>query len=183
MTERIDAIVDAILEREGGYVLDPADRGGETNRGITVAVARANGYTGPMRDLPESLARKIYERRYIAVPGFDRLIEHDEDIAAEVIDTGVNMGPATAATMLQRALNAFNDGHYDELFVDGRCGALTAGALRDFLGWRKADGKRALLAVLNGIQAERYLTLTERDRRQRRFFFGWIRERVLAQLP
>lgn len=183
MADRIEEIIDAILEREGGYVLDEADRGGETNYGITVAVARANGYSGKMRDMPAEFARKVYRRRYIDGPGFDLLLEVSPDVAAEVIDTGVNMGPSTAATMLQRALNAFNDGRYDELFVDGRCGALTAGALRDYLAWRGDEGRRALLAVLNGVQSERYLGITERDPRQRRFFYGWIRERVLNQLP
>ena len=51
--------IDAILRAEGGYVNDPQDKGGETNYGITVAVARANGYAGPMRDLPVAMARAI----------------------------------------------------------------------------------------------------------------------------
>ena len=52
-------VIDAILRAEGGYVNDPQDKGGETNYGITVAVARANGYTGPMRDLTVAVARDI----------------------------------------------------------------------------------------------------------------------------
>jgi hypothetical protein len=43
-------LIDALIEREGGYVNNPADKGGATNFGITEAVARANGYAGPMRD-------------------------------------------------------------------------------------------------------------------------------------
>lgn len=183
MSPRIDIIINEVLRAEGGYVNDPADRGGETNHGITVAVARANGYIGPMEDMPASVARTIYERRYIAAPGFDRLLEHDADIAAEVIDTGVNMGPAVAGAFLQRSLNAFNsDGRYDDLFVDGRVGPVTANALRDFLAWRGPPGKAALLALLNSLQATRYIDITERDRRQRRFFFGWMQHRVLPHL-
>ena len=49
--------IDAILRAEGGYVNDPQDKGGETNYGIIVAVARANVYQGPMRDLPVTVAR------------------------------------------------------------------------------------------------------------------------------
>ena len=64
--------IDAILRAEGGYVNDPADKGGETNYGITVAVARANGYTGPMRDLPVAMARAIYTARYITEPSSTR---------------------------------------------------------------------------------------------------------------
>ncbi|MEG1325710.1 MAG: glycosyl hydrolase 108 family protein, partial [Janthinobacterium sp.] len=55
----IASVINAILRAEGGYVNDPLDAGGETNFGITVAVARANGYKGAMRDMPEAVARAI----------------------------------------------------------------------------------------------------------------------------
>ena len=48
----IDALIDALIEREGGYVHHPADKGGATCFGVTEAVARANGYVGDMRFLP-----------------------------------------------------------------------------------------------------------------------------------
>ena len=41
-----DRIINAIIDREGGYVDEPDDSGGETNYGVTKAVARANGYRG-----------------------------------------------------------------------------------------------------------------------------------------
>jgi lysozyme family protein len=39
----ITDLIDRLIAREGGYVDHPADRGGATRWGITVAVARANG--------------------------------------------------------------------------------------------------------------------------------------------
>ena len=42
-TVEVDALVDGLIEREGGYVANPADKGGPTCFGITEAVARANG--------------------------------------------------------------------------------------------------------------------------------------------
>ncbi len=45
-----EPIIDAILRAEQGYVDHPNDRGGPTNHGITLAVARANGYDGDMRE-------------------------------------------------------------------------------------------------------------------------------------
>src|SRR5690349_5113750 len=48
----VDGLIDGLIEREGGYVANPADKGGPTCFGITQAVARANGYVGPMRELP-----------------------------------------------------------------------------------------------------------------------------------
>jgi hypothetical protein len=52
----VDTLIDEVISREGGYVDHPADRGGPTMFGITEAVARANGYDGPMRNLPRATA-------------------------------------------------------------------------------------------------------------------------------
>ena len=50
-----DQIIDEIIRKEGGYVNDPADSGGETNWGITVSRARQSGYNGDMRTMPRSV--------------------------------------------------------------------------------------------------------------------------------
>ncbi|WP_278002867.1 glycosyl hydrolase 108 family protein, partial [Bacillus thuringiensis] len=92
----IDDAITAVLANEGGYVNNPNDKGGETNYGITIAVARANGYAGPMRDLPASVARQIYVKQYVAAPGFDKIAPVSIPVAAELVDTGVNMGPQVA---------------------------------------------------------------------------------------
>ncbi len=42
----IEELIDALIEREGGYVNHPDDKGGPTCFGITEAVARAQGYRG-----------------------------------------------------------------------------------------------------------------------------------------
>ena len=52
-----DALIDAVIDREGRYVNHPADRGGPTCWGITQAVARAEGYAGSMRDLPRAFRK------------------------------------------------------------------------------------------------------------------------------
>ncbi|EPH1975837.1 glycosyl hydrolase 108 family protein, partial [Acinetobacter baumannii 45002_8] len=48
----IEQYLDELIKREGGYVNNPADRGGATKYGITQAVARTNGFKGNMKDLP-----------------------------------------------------------------------------------------------------------------------------------
>lgn len=175
-----EAIIDEVIRAEQGYVDHPDDRGGPTNFGITLAVARKNGYDGDMRDLPESFAREIYRRRYIAEPKFDLVALIDEPIGMEMIDTGVNMGPAHPAMFLQRWLNAFNDtgSRYADLFVDGRIGQVTLDALKAFLKWRGNEGRIVMLRALNSLQAVRYLEIAERDSSQRKFTYGWVRGRV-----
>ena len=96
----VDDLVDGLIEREGGYVSHPADKGGPTCFGITEAVARGHGYAGPMRQLPRSEAAAIYRRLYWARPRFDRVGERSAAVAVELFDTGVNMGPADDATFL-----------------------------------------------------------------------------------
>jgi len=176
----IDQIIDNVVKAEGGYANDPDDAGGETMYGITVAVARANGYAGPMRNLPLSLAKKIYRDRYVIVPQFDKVAAIDAKIGAELVDTGVNMGPAIAATFLQRWLTGFcaPGAPYQAPFPDGRVGPITLDALSKFLRWRGADGRTALFRGLNGVQATRYLEITEARPTQRKFLFGWLLNRV-----
>lgn len=175
-----DSVIDEIIKKEKGYVNLSTDRGGPTNYGITQAVARANGYQGDMRDLPESLARSIYLNRYIIIPQFDKIYTVSNSIGMELIDTGVNMGPGVGATLLQRWLNGFNyDGsHYSDVFPDGRIGPVTVSALKAFLTWRGKVGEVTMLKGLNGSQAVRYLDIAEGDKTQRANLFGWVSNRV-----
>lgn len=176
----IDSIIEEVLRAEGGYVNDPDDRGGETNWGITVGVARASGYTGPMKDMPRELAKQIYLGRYVTIPRFDLVAGVSMSIAMEVIDTGVNMGPGRAAEYLQRWLNGLNlpGSGYQDLFVDGRVGSLTIEALQRFLTKRGKEGEIVLLKGLNSTQGNRYLEITENNKSQRKFLYGWMANRV-----
>jgi lysozyme family protein len=175
-------VIDGILAREQGYTDHPADRGGPTNYGITLAVARANGFDGDMRDLPLSLAREIYRKRYIVRPAFDKVWLASPLIGDELIDSGVNMGPARAAEMLQRALNAFNQqgSRYADLFVDGQIGEVTLDALRMYLRQRGEEGIRVMVCALNVLQGARYFDIAEGNPSQEAFMYGWIRSRVLT---
>ena len=70
-------LLEALIEREGGYVYHPADKGGPTRFGITQDVARAQGYHGDMRDLPRELdwivGRACAFRAEERYPGVDAL--------------------------------------------------------------------------------------------------------------
>src|SRR4051795_8694858 len=158
----IDRLIDALIEREGGFANHPADKGGPTCFGITEAVARAHGYRGPMRQLPRHEAAAIYKRLYWLSPRFDAGAKRSARVAGELFDTGVNMGPAVAATFLQRALTALNrnGGDYPDLVPDGRIAERTLGALDDFMRLRgNGSGEAILLRAIEALQGERYLRL------------------------
>lgn len=175
----IDQLIDAVIEREGGFVDHPADRGGATRWGVTEAVARAHGYGGAMRDLPRGEAAAIYRRLYWYRPRLHAVAARAPRLAAELFDTGVNMGPAVAAGFLQRALNALNRGQrdYPDLAVDGDLGPLTLAALDAFL-LARPGGEGVLLKAVEALQGERYLNLAERRPANEAFLYGWLANRL-----
>ena len=167
----ISGVIEDVLANEGGYVNDAHDAGGETNFGITKAVARANGYQGEMRAMLRDFAREIYMRQYVIAPAFDKIGSVSMPVAYELVDTGVNMGPVVAARFLQRALNLLTT---SGLIVDGQAGQATVAALRTFLGHRGDEGERRLVALLNALQGARYADLAEGRPQNRTFFYGWL---------
>ena len=158
-----------IIKLEGGYVNDPSDSGGETNMGITLATARSYGYQGEMKDLPYETAYAIYKAMYWNPV---RAFNMPEKVAEEVVDTAVNMGVARAGKFLQRALNVLGT---TKLTVDGQIGPATEGALKAYLAKRDED---TLIKALNCLQGSYYIKLAEDRTKDRKFVYGWLRNRV-----
>jgi len=102
-----DQAFDTLLEHEGGYSDHAADPGGKTRYGITEAVARANGYTGDMRELPLEAARLIYRAAYWDAVRADEL---PDAVRYAVFDGAVNSGVRQSVRWLQRAVDATDDG-------------------------------------------------------------------------
>lgn len=177
----IQTIIQDIIKVEGGYVNDPSDSGGETCWGITVATARAAGYKGNMKDLSQQQAYDIYYNQYVVAPGFDKVLALSEKIAAELVDTGVNMGVSVAGKFLQQSLNALNDQatQYADLVVDGGVGKASISALQAFLAKRGVDGEGVMLRALNALQGARYISIAEASPKNERFVYGWLKNRVV----
>ena len=177
----LDRWIDTLIEREGGYVNHPADKGGPTCFGITEAVARAHGYRGAMRQLPRDEAVAIYRRLYWQRPRFGEVASRSARVAEELFDTGANMGPTVAATFLQRALTALNRNgkDYPDRVPDGQIGEVTLRALDSFLAVRgQRGGETVLLRALEALQGERYLRLAERRPANEAFLYGWLANRI-----
>ncbi len=91
------------------------------------------------------------------------------------------MGPAVAATFLQRSLTALNRNasDYPDLVPDGRIGEKTLAALDAFLSKRgMKSGETVLLRALEALQGERYLRLAERRPANEAFLYGWLANRI-----
>lgn len=177
----VDQMIDGILEREGGYVNHPSDPGGATNFGITQRVARANGYTGHMRDLPKSTARSIYRREYVEKPKFLGIAEIDPAVAEEVVDSGVNAGQGRAALWFQQSLNVLNrrGQDYADITEDGDIGPKTLSAFQALRRRRgEAKARQLMLKALNGLQFMHYYNLSKGGTKFEDFMVGWLDSRI-----
>jgi len=102
----VDKIIDDIIKREGGFVDNPADRGGPTKYGITqMTLAETRGHPVTRQDVADLTideARTIYRRKYVEKPGFTSISEPLLDL---IVDTGVHSGVETAVRLLQKVLD------------------------------------------------------------------------------
>jgi lysozyme family protein len=176
----VEAMIESVIGKEGGYSNHAADRGGATRWGITETVARRHGYDGTMRALPRDAAIDIYRALYWDKPGFERVADVAPAVAAELFDTGVNMGPAAAIGFFKRALNALNRGQADYADTDPApvIDAATIAALKAFLAKRGREGEDVLIKAMNALQGERYIVLAEKRPANEAFVYGWLKSRV-----
>jgi lysozyme family protein len=117
-----DEALARLLVHEGGYTNHPADPGGPTNFGITLADARAywkrDATAADVRAMPLAVAKDIYRARYWDALACDAL---PAGVDYAVFDYGVNSGIGRSAKVLQRLVGAP---------PDGRIGARTIAAAR-----------------------------------------------------
>ena len=160
-----------VLNFEGDYSNDTADRGGATRYGITETEARDFGYTGSMTELPATLAEAIYKTNYWNPNKGDAI--NNQSVATELFDISVNQGTGTAARFLQAALNYLNrpNSGRDDIPEDGAIGPVTVTAINN-LSQSDSD---ALIKLLNIQQGARYIDIIKKDISQRVFIRGWIK--------
>lgn len=171
----VDHLIEALLDRQGGTA---------AAYGISEAVARAHGYSGPMRRIPRDEAARIYLRLYWLRPRFDEIARRSARLAAELLDTGAKFGPAVAATFLQRVLTALNrgGGDYPDVIPDGRIGARTLAALDTFLATRAAAaGEAVLLRAFDAVTGERCIRLAERRPPNEALLYDWLANATSAR--
>jgi hypothetical protein len=142
---RFDACMPFIFKAEGGYSDNPADPGGPTNFGITLATLRAyegdpNLTADDVKKVTSAVAKEIYRTAYwnrmqcgALPPGLD----------LEVFDFGVNSGPAESVKTLQRLVGVTQD---------GSIGPITLAAVAQFnVGDLIARFAQARLAFYQGL--------------------------------
>ena len=176
--------------REGGYVNDPVDKGGETHRGVTrkfhsdwpgwkiidqIKSDHPADFKKRINDNHElaTLAKELYRKKYWTPIRGDEL--PNQHLANKVFDTGVNQGVGRSVRYLQEYLNLLNrdQKNYPDIKVDGKLGDETLRSVKDFLKLEK-DQPDYLLKLLNLMQACFYIDIMKRDSTQQRFARGWL---------
>lgn len=167
------------LRTEGGYANDPADRGGETYRGIARhhhpawegwglvdAWKRRGGNEAELsrNEALQALVATFYRRNFWDTLRLSEL--RDQAVAEEVFDSAVNCGASRAGRWLQQAVNLVGRASIAE---DGAVGPITIAAAN------ATEWQGGLLRALNGLQFGHYHQIVQRDPGQQRFFRGWLR--------
>lgn len=185
-TLKMDAFDYAFTETlglEGGYSDVPGDRGGRTKYGITESTFRHALERGivsgvkDVKDLNTAQAKAIYKVLYWFPLRLQSV--RNTAIAAEIFDTAVNTGIATAALITQLSLDYLGE----DIEIDGILGTATLGLVNK---WCVKDPV-ALFKILNGFQFIHYCSLvntalidkiqarTKSAQDQRQFAQGWTK--------
>ena len=154
-----DAEYKFIRKEEGGFVDDPKDSGGATNRGITQKTydefRRAKGHpTRPVRLCTLAETREIYQQFYDACSA-NAL---PSGLAIMHFDFAINSGPNRANRTLQQVLNVKDDGKIGPVTLRAVESSDLTQLIMDYAETRKAF----------------YRGLAERRPKDMKFLNGWL---------
>lgn len=150
-----DIAVTKTLIHEGGSRVtdDPDDRGGLTKYGIS-----QRSYPNlDIRNLTEDQAKEVYKRDYWDKVAGDKI--KNQQVAENLFDTAVNMGPRTASRLAQIAL--------DLTPVDGIIGPNSTKALN-------ATAPETFMAEFTIAKIARYAYICNKNKSQKKYLLGWI---------
>jgi lysozyme family protein len=165
-----DSFFPTLLKHEGGFVNDPVDPGGATNKGITLETFQscARQYLGieptldNLKALTDAQAGKIYKPLYWDKVRGDEI--GSQALANIVFDFQVNAG-GNASKLLQKVLNDM--GAKPALLVDGDIGPTTMAVLKNM------DGAEVYRRYKQG-RIDYYQDLVAKRPALGKFLNGWL---------
>ena len=166
-------LIPHILRWEGGYANDPSDKGGETNKGVTIATWKAHGYdcaekipvvkvgnktytnvTKSLYEITDAQWNLIFKKGYWDIWRADEI--RNQAVANVLVDWVYNSG-TIGITAPQRILG---------VTADGRVGDKTMAAVNSIHP----------LELYVKVQATRHNfveNIVQRDTAQAKFLAGW----------
>lgn len=156
---KAEALKPFILKWEGGFVDDPLDRGGATNKGITIGTFRnfygKNATVEQLKHITDEQWLHIFKSGYWDKWKADDI--ENQSIADIVVDWAWASGTATSIKQVQKILG---------VAVDGIVGNDTLTAINT------AD-QRNLFSKIHSRRIEFVENIVKRDPSQTRFLKGW----------
>ena len=148
-----------ILRWEGGFVDDPLDRGGATNRGITIGTFRQfygqNSTVDQLKNMTDEQWFHIFKTGYWEPWRADEI--KNQSVANIVVDWAWASGPVTSIKQVQKILR---------VALDGVVGPKTLEAINS------AD-QRSLFVDIQVARLKFVENIVRRDLAQARFIRGW----------
>jgi lysozyme family protein len=159
-------VIHNIIKREGGYVNHPADKGGPTNKGITLKTLSEwldrEATIEDLKKLDYADVYNIYEKKYFLKPGFDKLsIPKLQELATDI---AVLHGQSRAIRWMQEVCNEMFNSY---LVTDGVLGPKTISVVH-------AKYCSAFYAAYLAKRYEFVADIVATDPSQRVFLRGWI---------
>lgn len=164
-----------VLAHEGGFVNNPNDPGGATNKGISLRFLKGLSVSElkefgifeepdieTIRNLSDDQVAKIYLKEFWEVAPFERI--QSQELCNYLFDMSVNLGVSPAIKCVQRATWAIMK-LWENLIDDGILGEKTLTAIK-MCGWM-------LLPVLRAERANFYRNLVDKYPEKKEFLNGW----------
>jgi lysozyme family protein len=163
MDSSFEKSLQLILKFEGGYVNDPNDHGGATNKGVTQTVydeyrKSLNKSGQSVKDITDDEVKDLYYKKYWIVAMCDKL---PVDVDTVHFDTAINAGPKQAAKLLQRSVGVADDG----VIGPATLAKVTSVTLTN---------PKALIRQYINKRIEFYISLVMNNPSQIKFLNGWI---------
>jgi lysozyme family protein len=176
--DHFPAALIVVLKHEGGFVHDPVDPGGATHYGVSLrSVAALDGDCDGRLDfdldrdgdvdeadikiMTIEQAGDHYRRMWWDKYGYGAIA--DQAVAIKLFDLAVNMGPAQAHKIAQRAIRAC----WFPLTEDGVLGPQTLSSIN-------AAESRSLVAAMKSEAAGFYRQLAATKPNLGKFLTGWL---------
>lgn len=150
-----------LLRLEGGYVNHKNDKGGCTNKGVTLTTFRKYYGAGldcnDLKNITEEQIGNIYKTGYWDKCNADKIA--DSNLAYLLVDFAVNSGAKTAIKTLQNIIGVEDD---------GVCGKITLSAINSYYN------PQELFELLLEARRKFYYDIVEKDETQKVFLEGWL---------
>ena len=170
--QSVDDIFNRIISSEGGFVDNPADKGGPTKYGVTLPILTAwrlfRGHGAPTAEDIKALsvdeAKECLEKYFYTDTKIDQL---PLPIQPVVVDAAIMSGPNKAIRWLQEVASLAGR----NIPLDGKIGDATIQAANIAL---KANGAAAIISDYIRKRESFYRVIVAHDTSQSIFLNGWI---------